>query len=136
MQAEIANDPQEAPVVAESPAIKGKLGKRKKSIVVETAESKRSSPRIKVQQKKKSVDKHKHSDSEDFSAEAKKAGVLIPILANQKKPKGGSTGYALFCNEFKTIVKKEYKTSKSNIIEGQKGAPTQKQITKTANTRW
>ena len=48
MQAEIANDPQVEPIVAESPAIKGKLGKRKKSIVVETAESKRSSPRIKV----------------------------------------------------------------------------------------
>ena len=84
MQADIANDPGLDPVVLESPAIKGKLGKRKKSMVpVEKEESKRSSPRIKVQ-RKKSI--NKHSDSEDFSAEAKKAGgVLIPILAPQKK---------------------------------------------------
>ena len=135
MQADIANDPGLDPVVLESPAIKGKLGKRKKSMVpVEKEESKRSSPRIKVQ-RKKSI--NKHSDSEDFSAEAKKAGgVLIPILAPQKKQKGGSTGYALFCSEFKTLVKTEYKNSKSNMIEGQKGAPTQKQISKTAANRW
>ena len=46
MQDEIANDPQAEPLEEESPTIKGKLGKRKKSMVTEV-ESKRSSPRIK-----------------------------------------------------------------------------------------
>jgi hypothetical protein len=89
-------------------------------------ESKRSSPRIKVQiQAKKG--KAKQSDSEEDSVESKKTGLLIPILANQKKDqKKSPTAYALFCNEFKTLVKTEYKNSKSNLIEGQKGAPTQK----------
>jgi hypothetical protein len=59
--------------------IKGKLGKRKKSMA-ETQESKRSSPRIKVQTKRKN--NAKHSDSEEDSVESKKTGVLIPILAN------------------------------------------------------
>ena len=114
--------------------IKGKLGKRKKSMAEPVIESKRSSPRIKTQVKRKNT---KHSDSEEDSAESKKAGVLIPILAIQKKDlKKGATGYALFCNEFKTLVKTEYKTSKNNLIEGQKGAPTQKQISKAAADRW
>lgn len=99
-------------------------------------ESKRSSPRIKFQnQSKKS--KAKVSESEEESIESKKTGLLIPILDNSKKDqKKQPTAYALFCNEFKTLVKTEYKNSKSNLIEGQKGAPTQKQISKAAADKW
>jgi hypothetical protein len=100
-------------------------------------ESKRSSPRIKVQIQAKKGKATKLSDSEEESLESKKTGLLIPILANQKKDqKKNPTAYALFCNEFKTLVKTEYKNSKSNLIEGQKGAPTQKQISKAAADRW
>jgi hypothetical protein len=79
---------------------------------------------VQIQAKK---GKAKLSDSEEESLESKKTGLLIPILANQKKDlKKNPTAYALFCNEFKTLVKTEYKNSKSNLIEGQKGVPTQK----------
>lgn len=91
-------------------------------------ESNRSSPRIKITARKKSM---KQSDSEEENSQK---GVLIPILANQKKK--GVTGYSLFLNEFKRKVKSEYKSTKNNLIEGQKGAPTQKQISKAAAERW
>ena len=80
MQDEIANEPQVDPTEEQSNIKGGKLGKRKKSMAKEepVVESKRSSPRIKVQVKRKNT---KHSDSEEDSAESKKAGVLIPILA-------------------------------------------------------
>jgi hypothetical protein len=58
------------------------------------------------------------------------------LACSKKEQKKGLTGYALFCSEFKTLVKTEYKTSKFNLIEGQKGAPTQKQISKAAADRW
>ena len=73
-------------VEAQSPMIKGKLGKRKKSMAEPVIESKRSSPRIKTQVKRKNT---KHSDSEEDSADSKKAGVLIPILAR--------CNFRLFC---------------------------------------
>jgi hypothetical protein len=136
MQDEIANDPNAEPSEEEaSPILKPKaLGKRKKSTHEPCTESKRSSPRIKMQSQSKKKPKHSETDKESVNS---KKGLLIPILASQKKEqKKGLTGYALFCSEFKTLVKTQYKNSKFNPIEGQKGAPTQKQISKAAADRW